>query len=175
MSKLTAVLWLIRTIKIPTHGTKSITFWIKSCYTSLKNSIENFMPEGRNLVCSNGELWVWLPWLNKIENFGNFWTTRIPIERTKWLDCLWKTQAFEWDLDKRNQDYEYRKKTRKSRRFNIISPFWNLRQTIRVLNQVWQWNIFATNSPLEKLTYRLKPWGKKSTSSYWEIWVWRSR
>ena len=56
MSNLTAVIWHFRTTKIPTQGTKLITFSIEGSYTTKNMSIEGLMLEGRNLVCSNGEL-----------------------------------------------------------------------------------------------------------------------
>ena len=101
----------------------------------------DFTLEGRNPFCSIGALWVSILGEYKLKKFGNFWTTRIPTQRTKRIVFQRKTTLHKVNIRlqprQKGSNYDYwEEKNLNMRRYIIISTFWKLLQTVRIMNQV---------------------------------------
>ena len=85
MLKLTTILRHFRTSKGPMQVIKSITFWIKGYYMTIKYfgwEVDAWWKKSD----SNGNFWLWISRWNKLKKFGNIWTASILTQRTKWIE-----------------------------------------------------------------------------------------
>ena len=84
LSNLTAVFRHFWNTKIPTKVTKLISFWTQSSFTVNRLSVENFMFEWKNLVCTNGEFEIQYRRTSKSKRTGFFGQLAIRRKGRSW-------------------------------------------------------------------------------------------